>query len=109
MLGGAAGFRDNLDESNNWGPDTMTHAKSLRRGILAAAILTAIGTITPAAAQGTIAQREACEGDAFKFCSNFIPMVHAIENCLYRNMRNLTPACRVQMQGGATNVSTRRR
>jgi hypothetical protein len=87
----------------------MTHAKSLRRGIFLAAMLTAVGTITPAAAQGTVAQREACEGDAFKFCSNFIPMVHAIENCLYQNMRNLTPACRVQMKGGATNASTRRR
>jgi hypothetical protein len=87
----------------------MTHAKSLRRGILAAAMLTAIGTITPAAAQGTIAQREACEGDAFKFCSNFIPMVHAIENCLFQNMKNLTPACRVQMKGGATAATSRRR
>jgi hypothetical protein len=87
----------------------MTHAELLRRGIFLAAILTAIGTTTPASAQGTIAQREACEGDAFKFCSNFIPMVHAIENCLFQNMRNLTPACRVQMKGGATNVSTRRR
>lgn len=56
----------------------------------------------PAAAQGTPAQRQGCEGDAFKFCSNYIPFVHAIENCLYRNMRNLTPACRYQMQGGAS-------
>ncbi len=56
----------------------------------------------PAAAQGTPAQREGCEGDAFKFCSNYIPFVHAIENCLYRNMRNLTPACRYQMQGGGS-------
>jgi len=87
----------------------MMHAKSLRRGIFVAAMLTAVGTMTPAAAQGTIAQREACEGDAFKFCSNFIPMVHAIENCLYQNMRNLTPACRVQMKGGAAATTTRRR
>jgi hypothetical protein len=87
----------------------MTYAKSLRRGIFVASLLTVIGTVTPAAAQGTIAQREACEGDAFKFCSNFIPMVHAIENCLYKNMRNLTPACRIQMRGGATTATTRRR
>ena len=59
------------------------------------------GMATPAGAQGTTAQREGCEGDAFRFCSQNIPFVHAIENCLYRNMRNLTPACRVQMQGGA--------
>jgi hypothetical protein len=85
----------------------MMHAKSLRLGIFVAAMLTAVGTMTPAAAQGTIAQREACEGDAFKFCSNFIPIVHAIENCLFQNMRNLTPACRAQMRGGS-NTSRRR-
>ncbi|HWV42815.1 hypothetical protein [Pseudorhodoplanes sp.] len=55
---------------------------------------------SPAAAQGTVAQREACEGDAFRFCSEFIPFVHAIENCLARNIRKLTPACQVQMRGG---------
>jgi hypothetical protein len=66
--------------------------------VVAPALLVNVG---PAAAQGTPAQREGCEGDAFKFCSNYIPFVHAIENCLYRNMRNLTPACRYQMRGGA--------
>jgi len=64
--------------------------------------------MAPAAAQGTAAQRAGCEGDAFKFCSNYIPFVHMIENCLYRNMRNLTPACRVQMQGGTTQNQSRR-
>lgn len=62
----------------------------------------------PVAAQGTAAQRAGCEGDAFKFCSNYIPFVHQIENCLYRNMRNLTPACRVQMQGGTPQPRRRR-
>jgi hypothetical protein len=85
----------------------MTHANSLRCGIFLAALLSAIATMTPASAQGTVAQREACEGDAFKFCSNFIPIVHAIENCLFQNMRNLTPACRAQMRGGS-NTSRRR-
>lgn len=71
---------------------------SIVLAIVGAAVLA--GMATPADAQGTPAQRESCEGDAFRFCSQNIPFVHAIENCLYRNMRNLTPACRVQMQGG---------
>lgn len=74
----------------------------LTMAFVAAALFANVGQ---AAAQGTPAQREGCEGDAFKFCSNYIPFVHAIENCLYRNMRNLTPACRFQMQGGTSRRS----
>ena len=65
------------------------------------------GLTTSAVAQGTVAQREACEGDAFKFCSEFIPFVAQIENCLFRNMKKLTPACQFQMRGG--NASAKRR
>jgi hypothetical protein len=84
----------------------MTDAKStFRRATYVALLLTSAavlaGTTSPAVAQGTVAQREACEGDAFKFCSEFIPFVHAIENCLARNIRKLTPACQVQMRGGS--------
>ena len=71
--------------------------------LVLAIVVTAVsaGMATPASAQGTAAQRDGCEGDAFRFCSEYIPFVHAIENCLYRNIRKLTPACRVQMRGGA--------
>jgi hypothetical protein len=62
----------------------------------------------PAVAQGTVAQREACEGDAFRFCSEFIPIVHMIENCLSRNVKKLTPACQIQMRGGAPVSRPRR-
>jgi hypothetical protein len=73
------------------------------RVVLSAAMgaaMLAASAITPAAAQGTVAQRQGCEGDAFKFCSQYIPWVHQIENCLYKNMKKLTPACQVQMRGG---------
>jgi hypothetical protein len=81
----------------------MSVFSSVRRSLLAVVFvaLALLANAGHAAAQGTPAQREGCEGDAFKFCSNYIPFVHAIENCLYRNMRKLTPACRYQMQGGA--------
>lgn len=74
----------------------------IRYTFLALVVVAPFATAGSALAQGTPAQRQGCEGDAFKFCSNYIPFVHAIENCLYRNMRNLTPACRYQMQGGAS-------
>ncbi len=79
-------------------------SSTCRQAVMALAIAGGMALLgaAPAAAQGTAAQRAGCEADAFRFCSAFIPIVHEIENCLYRNMRNLTPACRRQMQGGAT-------
>jgi len=79
-----------------------------RSSVVIAVAVAALFSAMPAAAQGTAAQRAGCEGDAFKFCSAYIPWVHQIENCLYRNMRNLTPACRVQMQGGTPQPRRRR-
>jgi hypothetical protein len=37
-------------------------------------------------------------GDAFKFCSADIPNVSAIEACLAKNVRDLSPACRAEFQ-----------
>jgi hypothetical protein len=90
----------------------MTCATLLNRNASYAILLIACAVllpsaVSPAKAQGTAAQREACEGDAFKFCSEYIPFVHAIENCLFKNLRKLTPACQVQMRGG--NPAPRRR
>jgi hypothetical protein len=53
---------------------------------------------TPAFAQGTAQERSACMGDAFRFCSADIPNVSAIEACLQKNERELTPACRAEFQ-----------
>lgn len=90
------------------GASIMTNDLRCRSFALVFGCVAAFAGMTgPAGAQGTVAQREACEGDAFKFCSEFIPIVHQIENCLFRNIRKLTPACQVQMRGG--NASARRR
>jgi hypothetical protein len=45
-------------------------------------------------AQGTAAQRSACTGDAFKFCSAHIPNVSAITTCMKANYSKLSAACR---------------
>ncbi len=52
----------------------------------------------PAYAQGTAEQRSACMGDAFRFCSAFIPNVTAIEACLRQNRNSLAPACRAEFE-----------
>ncbi len=51
----------------------------------------------PAAwAVGTAEQRAACHDDAFRFCPNDVPNPAAIEACLRRHIRSISPACQHQ-------------
>jgi hypothetical protein len=61
---------------------------------------TLIATATPAAAQGTPEQRAACEQDAYRLCSQYIPDERRTGNCLRRNRVNLSPACRRVFSSG---------
>jgi hypothetical protein len=47
---------------------------------------------TPAAAQ------HACQDDAFRLCSQFIPDRGRVASCLRRSGRQLSPACRTEMR-----------
>jgi hypothetical protein len=49
---------------------------------------------TPASAQGTPKQRTACEPDASRLCSEFMPDERTTASCLRRNLRKLSPSCR---------------
>jgi hypothetical protein len=55
---------------------------------------------TPAAAQGTPEQRAACEQDAYRLCSQYIPDERRTGNCLRRHRINLSPACRRLFSSG---------
>jgi hypothetical protein len=59
----------------------------------------ALITATPAAAQGTPEQRAACEQDAYRLCSQYIPDERRTGNCLRRNRISLSPACRRLFSG----------
>jgi hypothetical protein len=48
----------------------------------------------PAAAQGTPEQRQACQPDAMRLCSEFVPDVERITACMIKNRIRLSPACR---------------
>lgn len=74
----------------------MTLASATRSAAVIAALIFAV--TAPALAQGTTEERSACMGDAFRFCVADIPNVAAIEACLERNERELTPACRAEFQ-----------
>ncbi len=54
----------------------------------------------PAAAQGTPQQRAACEGDAMRLCSAYVPDVGRVSACMSRNRRNLSAGCRAVFDGG---------
>ena len=49
----------------------------------------------PAAAQnrGTPEQQQACQPDAMRLCSEFIPDVDRITACMFKNRIRLSPAC----------------
>lgn len=78
----------------------------VRAGALVAATLASGLVLTawsaPALAQGSAEQREACQGDAFRLCGQYIPNAQTTAACLYRAKRQLSPACREVMYGKAT-------
>jgi Cysteine rich repeat len=57
---------------------------------------------TPAAAQGTPAQRAACEQDAQRLCSQFLPDENSTASCLRRHRMSLSPDCRAAFSGKAS-------
>lgn len=62
--------------------------------------LSALLVVSSASAEGTAAQRAACEADAYRFCEAQVPDEIAIEKCLRANIGSLSPACRAELGGG---------
>ena len=56
---------------------------------------------TPAAAQsrGTPEQQQACQPDAMRLCSEFVPDVDRITACMIKNRIRLSPPCRAVFTG----------
>jgi len=55
---------------------------------------------TPAAAQARqIDPQQACQGDAFRLCNDFIPDRAKVGACLRRKARALSPDCRTVVVG----------
>lgn len=52
-------------------------------------------SMLPAAGQTyTPEQQQACTGDAFRVCGDFVPDVDRITACMIRNKSQLSPGCR---------------
>ena len=57
-------------------------------------------SLSPAAAQGTPEQQQACQPDAMRLCSEFVPDVQRITACMVRKRAALSPACRAVFYKG---------
>ena len=57
-------------------------------------LITALST--PVYAQGTEAEHEACQADAYKWCPYDVPDVAAVAACLRKNMKSISAACQAQ-------------
>jgi hypothetical protein len=62
-------------------------------------------SLAPAAAQGTPEQQQACQPDAMRLCSEFIPDIPKITACMAKKRTSLSPACRAVF----THPTVRRR
>ena len=85
---------------------------TLRRFLIAAALLALalIFPILPATAQQqwTPQQRAACEPDAMRLCSQYVPDVQRTSRCMSHYRRSLSPACRAVFSGGQRKLRRRR-
>ena len=82
-------------------------ARIAAHGAAIAVFLFIAAQVTPAAAQGTQAQRDACMGDAFRLCATSIPDPTRVEACLKANRRSLSPDCTREVFSDAAPVSRR--
>jgi hypothetical protein len=53
-----------------------------------------------AVAQGTAQQQMACQSDAFRLCSQFIPNPDTVKACMIKQIRSLSADCRAEFSKG---------
>jgi hypothetical protein len=58
-------------------------------------------SLPAAAQQWSPEQRAACEPDAMRLCSQYVPDVQRVSACMSVYRRYLSPACRAVFSGGA--------
>jgi hypothetical protein len=83
----------------------MTAAFGLALGLVGAVSLMP----APAAAQGTPEQRQACQPDAMRLCSEFVPDVDRITACMVKNRIRLSAPCRAVFSTPSRKTKTFKR
>jgi hypothetical protein len=69
-------------------------AKNMMRSLAGAVLLwAAMPTFASCQLFGLLQEEADCEGDAFRFCGQYIPNHSQIHACLYAYRSSLSPAC----------------
>ncbi len=71
----------------------------MRKLLFALPALASLLAFDMALAQGTRAQRTACERDSHRLCAEAEPDAIAVEKCLKSHMASLSTACKRQFGG----------
>ena len=85
-----------------------------RKPLAGAGLLLALSLVwaAPAAAQRSddtgMQNQNACQGDAQRLCNEFIPDRSKVASCLFKNKRQLSPACRTVIGGGSGKATSRK-
>lgn len=69
------------------------------RNVFRASVMLTITWATAAMAQEPEPEESECMGDVMTFCSDYIPFVADIEDCLERNAGKVSAACRKELSG----------
>jgi hypothetical protein len=85
------------------GLNRFAHLPLAAAGLLLA--FTALAPAPAAAQQGTMSPEQACQGDAFRLCNDFIPDRTKVGACLRRNARSLSADCRTFVVGGGRHYT----
>lgn len=87
----------------------------LRKPLAGAGLLLALSLAwaSPAAAQRADDMKgggqSPCAGDAQRLCNEFIPDRAKVASCLFRNKKQLAPACRAELGGGKEGATRKTR
>lgn len=68
-------------------------------GVFCAGAMLLMTWATTAMAQETEPEESECMGDVMTFCSDYIPFVADIEDCLEKNVGKVSAACRKELSG----------
>jgi hypothetical protein len=87
----------NVESRNKRMPLRLTPSTQWRVSL---ALLSAMASLAPSFAQGTLEQRLACTPDVLRLCSAFIPNADEITICLREKNVELSDACRTMFESG---------
>ncbi len=68
--------------------------------ILAASVVSMIGVAPASSAGYSYEEQEACTGDAFRLCSDYIPDIPRITACMQAKRDQLSPGCARMFESG---------